>query len=244
MADVLEDVLRHKDKIDQAIPVIKELVKAIKFIVGLFKRKPQPLPLPSPAAGGAPPAITAMPDDDKITPQTPRTSAGIKVGSVRARIIKVQLSRQRFPEEYTDQNQFGLMDNLGEINSGAAAVPYDSKVWLDLTPFDEAGMQIRYDEAIKPPFGEGLAYRTAHYAEGVDGDLKGARSFIEGVGGSEKSPNKPWGGGDSGPIGQGHAAWEYTNGFTWQIQVFGEGTLKLYGEVAGVRSNELLVRFS
>lgn len=231
------------DKISKFVALLEKQKPVLNLIFEFLNRgKKTPPVAPSPMTPTKP--ETPAPDDDKIKP--PSTRVNVKVASVRAKVIKVQLSRQRFPDAYDPSkggNQFGTMENLGEINSGAAAIPYDSKFWLDLTPSDENNLQIRSDVALKELK---LAFKTAHHAE----DSSGGHTWIEGVGGepgfdgNNGVPITPYKGGDSGWVGQGVSAWLYTSGFVQQFQAFGEGSVKLYGFVDGVKSNEITIRVS
>jgi hypothetical protein len=205
----------------EAQKLIGIALKAV--LVQLSKPKPTPKPVPT----------SELPDDTIPEPKKPEAPAPVaeapsSVAGLRLKVKQIQLNRGRFPEAYTEDNPFGLVrgqDKL-DMESGAGAIPFKSKVWLDLTPVDEFGEEIGPEE-VKAL---GLAWEPVW---NVDGVSVGA-----------KAPGVPDVKGESAIVGTGVTNWQSTLGFGLQIQVFEEGTFVAQAMLAGVESNALKLRVS
>jgi hypothetical protein len=166
-----------------------------------------------------------FPDDTIPSPPPTRS-----VASVRLKVSRIQLSKQRFPEQYTKDNEFGLMDKDG-VQGGQKAIPYGSKVWFDLTAFDASGKEFLRDAVLS----HGLAFKTEHRI----GD-----ALIAGSGAQADGGPAPWAQVDTDKVGHGVTAWKSSLGFLHQTKLFGEGSFECSGSVAGVASNTFTVRSS
>jgi hypothetical protein len=205
-------------QIINALPVLVNIIKDI-----LPKPKPSvPVVTPTPA----PNSPNDFPDDTIPIPSKPRT-----VVTVDCKLGRVQYSRQRFPQEYTSENPFGLA-KPGPIQSGAEAMAWGSKFWLDLTARDANGKELLREDILTA----GIAFKTEHHA---------GEAFIKGHGANaDGSAKAGYETNDTDEIGNGITAWLSTNGFLHQMKAFGEGTFLCYGVVNGVKSNEFTIRVS
>lgn len=204
--------------LNMILPLITKLLQ--DYLAGATK----PVPTPNNPVPKDVQPDKDFPDDTILGP------AKRSVGSVKVGLARVQLSRQRFPEEYTDDNPFGLFRDLDGAKSGSAAIPYGSKVWIDLTPYDQDGQEIKKEDAISL----GLAYDTKHVVGGAS---------ITGKGGTPGNP-KPYETVDTDEVGNGITAWKSTNGFLHQVKVHEEGTYEVTGFVAGVKGETFSIRVS
>lgn len=207
----------------------------VSLLAGLIARATQPRPAAPVAPVVAPvpspvPAAPGFPDDVMPAPKTAR-----KVGSVRLRLARAQYSRERFPEQYTEDNPFGLVPQ-GELRAcmdGSSALNYGSKFWLDLTPFDVNGREITRPEMIAM----GLSFRTEHHA---------GAAFIVGAGELPNAPGEPadYKTEDTDAVSNGITAWKSSLGYLHQMKAWGEGTFECWGMVGDVRSNAFALRVS
>lgn len=199
------------------------LQKLLGMLLGLFNRAPKkPVDPPTEPVGGD--SGDDFPDDTIPAPKELPI-----VAKVRLKLSRVQLSKQRFPDAYTAQNPFGLM-NAKEIEEGDA-MPYGSKFWLDLTAYDSKGKEILRDRVLA----NGLAYQTEHHC----GD-----AFIIGHGGSSQNPTAGYETNDTNEIGNGITAWISSEGFLHQMKAHGEGTFECWGKVNGIESNHFTLKVS
>jgi hypothetical protein len=208
------------------------IVSAILGLIeGFMKRAtaapvaPVVVPSPSPA-----PAAPGFPDDVMPAPKR-----ALKVGSVKLVLSRAQYSRERFPEQYTEQNPFGFLSQADcrALMDGSGVLPFGSKFWLDLTPFDESGRQITRPEMIAA----GLSFKTNHHC----GD-----AFIVGHGELPSAPGEPapYETNDTDAISNGITAWKSSLGYLHQMKAWGEGSFPVVGAVDGVMSNSFTLRVS
>jgi len=218
--------------------LVQEGLKALgRFLSGLFNRN-RPAPPPAPVVVPTPAAVQpdpAFPDD-----HIPRPASEVeqrKVARVRIKLERVQYSRQRFPQLFTEENPFGLADP-GPIANGSTAMNWGSKFWVDLTAYDAEG-----HEFLRPDV---LAYNLAFNTEIRVGDAS-----IKGHGPAQPQSDQPKAGyetKDTAAVGQGITAWLSSLGFLHQFQAFGAADGKSFqvsGSVDGVEAeNPFTIRVS
>jgi hypothetical protein len=218
-------------------PAVQEtIVKAlIGLLLGFIERLMHP-PAPAPVVPPTQPIPAqvqpdpAFPDDHHPAPPQKR-----EVGRVRLKLARGQYQRERFPEKYTEDNPQGLIeqDYLQKIQAGESALPWGSKFWLDLTPYDTVGRQITRPEMIAM----GLAFFTEHRCGGA---------FIAGNGvlpGSPLEPN-PWQARDTEEISNGISAWKSSLGYLHQMRAWKEGSFEVQGRVADIWSEAFTLKVS
>lgn len=214
---VLEEVLKN--------PALLE--KVFGFIKGLFNKKPKPdKPVTKPVGGDV---DDDFPDD---TIPAPPSAKKVKVARVAYKLSRGQFNKKRFPDQYTASNPQGLFDDdyKRQVQNGGSA-PYGSKLWFDLTAYDEQNHEIQRDRVIAGK----LAYKTEHHI----GD-----AFIIGKGGSPDSPTAGYETNDTDAMGNGISAWLSSLGFLHQVKAHGEGTFECWGSVDGVESNHFTIGVS
>lgn len=222
-SDVLGSVLKNPE-IQQSL-----IAALLGLIGGLFKRKKEtptvPVTVPTPNPNSA---DDDFPDDIIPAPPTKK-----KVVSVHGKIARVQLSAQRFPDRRQANGQ-GYVYSDAELKAVQAggAVPFDSKVWLDATAFDDKNVEFLRDRVLS----HGLAYKTEHHAGSTFIKGKGADAQGQPVAGYETN--------DTDEIGNGISAWISSLGFLHQIKVRGEGQYDCYVVVDGVESNHFPLNVS
>lgn len=202
-----------------------ELLGKIASAIGsLFKHAPAPVPaapvtVPTPIPGRD---SGAFPDDYIPAPSKER-----KIARVTIKLARIQLNGQRFP----DAPDNGLVPVTPEHETGAEAIPYASKIWFDLTAYDEAGKEFLRDAVIAA----NLCYQTEHFV----GD-----AHAKGLGGSFGSPNPGYLLDETNSIGLGSTAWISSGGFLLQTKAHEEGTYEAHGFVGGVQSNSITFKVS
>ncbi len=210
--------------------ILQGLVALVGAIAGLFKKGPPApppvhVPSPAPAPGGT---VGGFPDDTIPEPTPTRT-----VKSVRLRLARAQYSRERFPEQYTDANPDGLYSDadLRKAQAGEQAINFGSKVWLDLTAFDEDGR-----EFLRPAvLAHGLAYQTSHAC----GDAS-----IMGRGADAAGQPLPYDQAQGEHVTGGISAWVSSLGFLMQFKVHREGSFPCGGRVANVGAEGFTLKVS
>lgn len=227
-AEGIVDAVAGNPKIQSAI--LGLVVDALMMLVRRFTNRPALPPAgvvtkPRPSAADQDPAFP----DDVI----PYTGAKPTVSKVRLKLARVQLNRKRFPDAYTKENPFGLLpsEEVRKAEAGKQAIPYDSKVWLDLTAYDADGEELQRDRVIAA----GLAYHTAHRV--------GEASIVGGGANADGQPYEPTMR-DTEQVSNGWTAWETSLGFLHQIKVREEGSYRCSGSVGGVESNTFTIRVS
>ena len=217
------------------IPKILELYLKYKPLVDeLLKKQTKP---------SLPPAPTPIdpPDDGDVIPNpvTPKKA----VVSGRLGVVWMQLSRARFPEFYTPQNQYGLLPRgqVEAILSGESALSFESAVRFDSTFFDADGKEILPEDVHRL----GLAWRSRWTVKNGDEE-----SFLEGQGstyvnakGKQEAFVKEEGAGETG-VGQGTRNYTDTLGFGQRMDFYKEGEFEIFLEIAGVRTNSLKFKVS
>lgn len=213
MASVVVEVLKNNPGL---------LGKVLDLLGGLFNRKPKPADVVTTPAGGN--TEDDFPDD--VIPAPPTKA---KVAKVRLKLARVQLNKQRFP----DAPNGGLLDpeTVRKIQAGDTAMNYGSKFWLDLTAYDEAGLEITRDKVLAA----GLQFQTEHHC----GD-----AYIIGKGGSGNEPNAGYETNSTDQIGNGDTAWRSSLGFLHQMKAHGQGEFLCSGKVASVDSNKFTIKVS
>lgn len=220
----------------EGIDILKKmgLLDAIfGWLGGLFKKKPTPPPGPVTVPTPAPNSPDDFPDDH--IPRKP--NVGRVVTKVHIGIARAQYSRERFPEEYTPANPFGLIPDayLRGLEKGQGALPWASKIWLDLTATDQDG-----HEFLRPDVQAlGLAFQTEHHFGDAYIIGKGANPDGTPIGGYDTN--------DTNEIGNGISAWLSSLGFLHQMQAWDAAdgdTFEVYGVVKGVVSNKFKIKVS
>lgn len=209
----------------EAQKLIQIAIKAV--LMQLAKPSATPKPVPT----------SELPDDTipepaKPAPAPPAPAPSSSVAGLRLKIKQIQLNKGRFPEAYGPDNPFGLVtgQDKADMESGAGAIPFKSKVWFDLTPVDEFGEEIGPEE-VKAL---GLAWAPLWQIKDHGGVLT--------VG--AKAPSVPDVKGDSAIVGAGVTNWQSTLGYGLQVQAFHEGEFTVQALVEGVESNALKLRVS
>jgi hypothetical protein len=201
---------------------------------GLFGHKAKPAPtvpvtVPTPTEDGDP----KFPDDTIPTPAPPTRT----VVNVVLRLARVQYSKARFPDMYTDDNPMGLMDDATrkDIEGGNEAMPWGSKFWLDLTAYDADNQEFTRDRVLA----HGLSFRTEHHCGEAHIIGHGADAAGDPIAGYETV--------STDQIGNGDAAWRSSLGFLHQLKshVDANGSAFLCkGAVGGVSSNAFTIRIN
>lgn len=197
--------------------LLAQLLGAIpNLVTGLFNKKPKTpvtVPTPSPA-----PQDSEFPDDTIPAPQ-----GNVKIAKVRLKLARAQYNKQRFPEQYTPENLFGLYsnDDLRMIESGEQALNYGSKFWLDLTAFDDKNKEIMRDRVLSM----GLAFKTEFQCGEASIKGNGSEANVEVV--------------DSNEIGNGITAFNSSLGFLHQMKAHGEGEFECSGSVDGIKAEQV-----
>lgn len=208
----------------------KKILGSLLGLVAGLVAKPA---APKPTKPVTEPTPSTAPQDEEFPDDIIPAPAGeVKVKSVRLKLSRVQLSKQRFPEEYTANNPFGLDERKAEIEAGKANMNYGSKAWYDITAFDEKGHEILRDRVLAA----GLAYKTRF----VFND----NGFYQGNGAVEDGqPVEPT---HADPAGMtyGWEAWRSSLGFLLQTKHHAEGEYTVRAEVGGVKSNVLTIKVS
>lgn len=197
------------------------LEKLVDLLSGLFKRKQKPVAPASPTGGD--------PDDDFPDDTIPAPTAPVTISKVRLKLARVQLSKQRFP----NAPDGGLLkpEDVRAIEAGTANMNYGSKFWLDLTAYDQNGLEIMRDRVIT----NDLCYKTEHHC----GD-----AFIIGHGGTDQNPTAGYETNDTNEIGNGDTAWRSSCGFLHQMKAHGQGSFLCFGKVVGMESNSFTIKVS
>lgn len=208
--------------------IIEQLIKlfgpAILKLIMDQVNKPKPIATPGNPVPKPEQSDDNFPDDSIPAPLAP-------IARVVAKLGRAAYSKQRFPEEFTHENPFGLIRNLNEIEAGAANIPYGSKAWIDLTPYDKNGKEILRDAFI----GAGLSYKTEHHVG--DASIKGDGALPDGT-------PKPYETVDTENVGNGISAWESSVGCLHQVKLHTEGSRECYGKLDGVESNHFTIKVS
>lgn len=189
----------------------------------VFNRKPKPEgPVTKPTGGD--------PDDDFPDDVIPSTGNGGRVvATVRLKLARIQLNKQRFPEAYAD-GQNGLVPNPGSYEGGSESIPYGSKIWLDLTAKDAEGREWLRGDILEAKLG----FKTEHHCGGA---------FIKGKGqDAQGNPNPGYEVNEAKGVGNGITAWLSSKGFLHQMKVNQEGEFDCVGFVDGVESNSFTIR--
>lgn len=225
--DVITAIAKSPAASELISSIVVSLIGALVALIGKKQPKAPTAPVTTPTPAPAQPS-DGIPDD-----MIPEPAKQRKVARVRLKLLKAQLSKARFPDAYTEANPFGLIEQgeLRQVEAGEAAIPWASKVWTDLTAYDEQGREFLPPAVVK----FGLAFKTVHTLDGA---------AMVGKGANPDGSWKPYERVDAEQVGNGSTAFETTNGFVHQFKVFEEGTFHAAGSVDGVRSNEFDVRVS
>ena len=234
LGDVLGDLIKAQlSNPDFQKTILSALTAALGGLLGkLFGKKDVPVVRPGDTPVLSPKQADSDFPDDVIG--APKNTASRLVTQVKLGISRVQLSKERFPERVRADGT-GYVYNSSEMDQvrKGAAIPFASKVWLDLTAYDQFGKEFLKDAVLA----NDLAFKTAHRsAEGA---------FIEGLGADDNGKPLPgYKTNDTDAIGNGISAWLASLGFLHQIKVHGEGTFTFSGEVGGVASNNVTLNVS
>jgi hypothetical protein len=197
--------------------LLAQLLSAVPNLIGgLFNRKPkEPVKVPTPAP--------TQPDPEFPDDTIPAPTGNSKIEKVRLKLARAQYNRQRFPNEYTPENPFGLYSNdtLRDIEAGNQALNYGSKFWLDLTAYDAAGREIMRDRVLSL----GLAFKTEFNVGEASIKGNGSEDAVEVV--------------DTEDIGNGITAFNSSLGFLHQLKAHGEGEFECSGSVDGVKAEQV-----
>jgi hypothetical protein len=204
------------------------------WITGLLHPKAKAPVVPATKPVLAPVQISQEYPDDIIPNPKP---VGRSVVSVELKLGRAQYNKERFPEQYTEDNPFGLYSgaDLRAIQDGSKNLNWGSKLWLDLTARDQNKAELLRPDILTL----GLAFRTEHHC----GD-----AFIKGHGpGADGGPQAGYETNDTDAIGNGEAAWISSLGFLHQMKAFAgadNGEFECWGSVGGVESNRFTIRVS
>lgn len=213
------------------------LALILQLLSGLTQRPPSTPPvLPPP-----PKNPTPDPDDDDKAPNPiPPKEGTLPPASGKLEVVWMQLSKDRFPEQYTPQNPFGLLSHqqVRDILEGRSALNYESAVRFDCTFRDRTGNEIVPDEVREL----NLAWRSKWVVRNVD---TGETSYLVGQGttytnnkGKQEAKVQEDGAQQTG-VGQGTRNYTDTLGFGQRMDFYREGRFEIYMEVGGVRTNSL-----
>ena len=217
---------------------LQQLLPLLLPVLLVFLQKKTSKPAATPSVP-TPTPKPQQPDgfiDDHIPDPVPApapapAAAGRRVASVRLAIAKAQLQKDRHQDAYTDENPFGLFRDLAGLEAGTATLPWGSKFWLDATPYDQDGKEIKREDFIAM----GLAFKTEIHAGDVHIIGKGAGADGQPLPGYETVSNDR--------IGMGISAWLATDGCQQQFKAFpasdNSDTGPLSAVIAGVKSNVL-----
>lgn len=220
-------------QIAQQLGLLDILKAAITDAIGGLLRHRAPEPKPVPNVG----VVDRLPDDDHIAAPPIVVANARKVASVRLRIQKAQYSRERHPDAYTEDNPLGLYQgDLARFEHGAEAINFESKVWLDLTAFDQDGKEFLGGDLVAA----GLSFRGEH----VITDEAGRVTRITGKGQRPDGSPEPWEQVEETSVGLGEKSWINSLGCNEQVKVWREGTFRVVGSIGGVKSNDLTIRVS
>ena len=207
----------------------------VGLLAGLFKTIAERVTSPVVTPPVKPVPAPTQPDPDFPDDVHPAPTQKRKVGSVRLRLARGQYQRERFPEEYTEANPFGLIpqSELKDIQAGKSAMPWGSKFWLDLTPYDTDGREITRPEFIAM----GLAFQTEHHCGGA---------YIVGAGPLPGQPTEPadYKTEDTDAISNGISAWKSSLGCLHQMRAWSEGSFAVVCSIAGVSGDSFTLRVS
>lgn len=216
-------------------PQIQQTIIAaiVEWITGLLRRAPKPPPPVDPVTTPTPAPVQVsdeFPDDHIPAPVV----SGREVKRVELKIGRIQLSKERFPAAYTDDNPFGLMQPRPVMEGGN--MPWASKFWLDLTAYDKDGREFLRPDVLA----HGLAFQTEHHC----GD-----AFVKGNG-ADATGNEPaaeYQTNDTDAIGHGETAWVSSLGFLLQMKAWPSAdgkSFECWGSVNGVKSNVFKLKVS
>lgn len=220
----IDDVTKAIDFYNQNKGLINSIVNLFKGIFGHKKPPAGPITEPIPAPGSP----SDFPDDHIPAPATPSRS----VVTLELKLSRAQYSKERFPEEYTAQNPFGLVsqERLRAIERGEANLNWGSKFWLDLTARDANGNEYLRDAIVA----KSLAFTT---------ELHAGEAFIKGHGANtDGSLKEGYETNDTDAVGNGISAYISSNGFLHQMKAHSQGEFECWGRVAGIESNHFVIK--
>jgi hypothetical protein len=215
-------------------PVIQQaaqqfLTMLFQAFMGLINKKPKDPVVVTPPATPTPNVPTSIPAPPASSPEP--GEVGRRVSRVRLKVAMAEFADAP-GHMYTDAQQ--RIDTKSNFNFG-------SKLWLDLTAFDEESEEWRGHSIIAAD----LEYRTALeiYKNGA------LIAFIRGQGGDEQNP-RDWQQQVSDDVHFGQRAWKDSVGFNTRTVFDGEGVYDVVGYVmdpvskAMVESNHLEIHVS
>lgn len=184
-----------------------------------------------------------VPDEDDVplNPTTPKK----EVASGRLSVVWMQLNRDRFPEQYTPENPFGLLSQreVQAILSGQSALNFESAVRFDTKFVDDQGDEVSPEDVHRL----GLAWKSKWTVRNVE---TGEESFLQGQGstytnakGKQEAFVEEVGARETG-VGQGTRNYTDTLGFGQRMDFYKEGTYEIFMEIAGVQTNSLTFKVS
>lgn len=177
--------------------------------------------------------------DDKIIPAPPHpTPPPVPTGytGVKLNVAKAQYNRGLFPEQYTEDNPFGLYR--------PAFVPVynrNSKIWFNATPF-------KGDHAVEEDEGrtDGILWEVVWYLT-YNGHLTVLKASKTVFHDTHNGAGRPIQVVEGDSVGCGLEAWDFAHSFLCQIQVGeNEGDYSVYYEIPkiGFRSENLEFKVS
>lgn len=184
------------------------------------------------------PPVDDLPDDKIIpappkvtTPPPPPPPPNHGYTMLRLGFSKAQYSRELFPDQYTEDNTFGLY-------RPAAQTVYNrrSKVWFDATPF-KGSHAVQTDEGEQ----DGILWKPVfHFI--YNGDETIVSANLDRRQDTANGSNRPIQVVQGDSVGVGFSAWDFAHGYLAQIQVGdNEGSYTAWVEIPelGLKSDVL-----
>lgn len=204
--------------------LINALVQGVgKLLAGVFGKKKAEAPK---VPVSAPQPNPVDPGEGRFLDDVIPAPAGRKIAKVRCKLSRIQLSTQRFGGE--------LVQPTDRHEQGLDAINWGSKVWIDLTAYDEQGREFLQDAVLA----HGLAFKTEHHV---------GAAHIVGAGADPQGNPLPYVTADTDEIGNGISAWLYSKGFLQQFKAHAAAdgqSFDVWGKVGGVESNHITLKFS
>lgn len=150
---------------------------------------------------------------------------------LQLQVQKAQYNHELFPEQYTDDNQFGLYRPARQ-----SVYNRRSKIWFDMSPF-KGNHKVEADEGTA----DGLAFSPVWYLE-YNGQVTIVRADKQTLHDTPNGSGRPIQVVEGESVGVGFTPWDWAQGFLCQINVGdSEGKYRIYGEIPelGLRTEYL-----
>lgn len=155
------------------------------------------------------------------------------ISRVRFRLLRAQYNKKLFPDKYTEANPDGLYSGkaLAPGPDGVVTLNRESNAWLDLTFYDQNGLEYRRDRIRQL----GLGYSTLFTV----GD-----GFIEGGGQQADGTPEEWRAANPTGANLSQEAWRTSLGFTLRVHFAEEGEYPCEGSVLDHAGDGFTIRVS